>query len=180
LGLPSWEAGLAGKSPIAAWHGNLVPILLLHASPEIHPIVSLSKDGELLAGFLGRLGYGCIRGSSSRGGSEAYKEALLRGREGVSVAFALDGPRGPRGKAKGGAVRFALELERPLLLISVHAPMSLKFSSWDGAFLPLPWSVVELNYTIWHPRDTDLAENCTLLESSLNELSCSSCGSASP
>ena len=82
--------------PIAYWHGELLPLALLHASPHIAPMVSLSRDGAIVSRILQRLGYSVIRGSSSKGGSEALRSAQKSIAQGISPALAVDGPRGPR------------------------------------------------------------------------------------
>src|SRR5262249_1508600 len=49
------------------------------------------------------LGLVIERGSSSRGGASGLKAMVKRLRGGLDVAFAVDGPRGPRGVVHRGA-----------------------------------------------------------------------------
>ncbi len=68
-------------------------------------LVSLSRDGAMQARALALQGLRVVRGSSSRGGARGLA-ALVRAmrRDGADAAFAVDGPRGPRGVVKGGVV----------------------------------------------------------------------------
>ena len=78
-------------------------------------LISPSRDGELGAMIMRRLGGHVIRGSSTRTGALAMKEyfqALMR--EQVSPVLNPDGPRGPRFKCKPGAVLLAQMSGRPL------------------------------------------------------------------
>ena len=62
-------------------------------------LVSLSRDGDLAASVLQRLGYTTVRGSSSRGGNQAYHTMLAALGEGrrrhlagaTGIVRALDG-----------------------------------------------------------------------------------------
>ena len=112
-----WEAIIAEGAVIASLHGDLLPLLLTHRQYGISPLVSWSKDGEILSRVLHHLGYEPIRGSSSRGGREALEEASKLLSQGHSVGFTIDGPRGPIGVAKPGAVRLAQSAQKKLLLL---------------------------------------------------------------
>src|SRR5262245_672215 len=49
-------------------------------------LVSMSRDGEIGAALMEGLGHRVVRGSSSRGGSDALRELVDRGRSGLSLA----------------------------------------------------------------------------------------------
>lgn len=75
---------------------------------------------KLIARFAERLGVIPVRGSSSRGGREAFREMLrFPAAPGVDrVATVLDGPRGPRYQAKKGMIplpfsRVVVSYEKP-------------------------------------------------------------------
>jgi lysophospholipid acyltransferase (LPLAT)-like uncharacterized protein len=91
------------------------------------------------------LGFSVIRGSSSRRGASGLKTVVRRLRSGQDAAFAVDGPRGPRGQAKPGA-EIAARLARgkcvPLGCAAERA-CTLK-KTWDRFCVPLPFSRVVL------------------------------------
>jgi Amino-transferase class IV/Domain of unknown function (DUF374) len=72
-------------------------------------LVSRSRDGELVAAALARLGIACARGSSSRGGAAGLRAIVRLLRRGLDAAFAVDGPRGPARvvRSEGGGVGVA-------------------------------------------------------------------------
>src|SRR6185295_4715210 len=88
---------------------------------KIVVMVSRSKDGELVARALHRLGYRTARGSSSKGGREALAELTDLVREGWGAAIVADGPRGPARKAKIGCVLAARGTGAPVLPWCCHA-----------------------------------------------------------
>lgn len=90
---------------LAFWHGTQWPLLAWGRRKRTVVLVSLSSDGAIQAGALAILGLRVVRGSSSRGGASGLA-AVVRAmrRERADAAFAVDGPRGPYGVAKGGAI----------------------------------------------------------------------------
>src|ERR1044072_7071284 len=62
----------AGHQPIFAfWHGRIFGGLYSFRSRNIVVIPSGNFDGEWIAGFITRFGFGTARGSTSRGGARA-------------------------------------------------------------------------------------------------------------
>jgi lysophospholipid acyltransferase (LPLAT)-like uncharacterized protein len=90
---------------LAFWHGTQWPLLAWRRRRRTVVLVSLSRDGAMQARALALQGLSVVRGSSSRGGARGLA-ALVRTmkRDGADAAFAVDGPRGPRGVVKSGAV----------------------------------------------------------------------------
>lgn len=140
------EALREGPVVLACWHGEQLALIGAHRDRGFVPMVSLSQDGELLARALPRLGYGVVRGSSSRRGAEALEESLALLRAGRTLALAVDGPRGPAGEPKAGAAVLAARSGRPLLLMAASARPALALRSWDRFRVPLPFAAVELRY----------------------------------
>lgn len=113
-------------------------------------LISPSRDGELGAMIMRRLGGHVIRGSSTRTGALAMKEyfqALMR--EQVSPVLNPDGPRGPRFKCKPGAVMLAQMSGRPLLPLSFAASRAW-LVHWDK--FVLPWPGARIAVAIGAPR----------------------------
>ncbi len=153
--LPAWP--VAGPCVIAFFHGEQFPMIALHRGRGIVGMASHSKDGALLAAVLERLGYGVIRGSTSRGGGEALFASVTALREGRSPALAVDGPRGPAGRVHPGAAALAKAAEVPVVLGRVHAA-GWRARSWDRFLVPWPFTTVEVRYATWRPGEGTLAE----------------------
>jgi len=90
---------------LAFWHGTQWPLLAWRGRRRTVVLVSLSRDGTMQARVLKLQGLRVVRGSSSRGGARGLAQ-LVRAmkRDGSDAAFAVDGPRGPIGVVKEGAV----------------------------------------------------------------------------
>lgn len=142
-----------GQGPvvIALRHGELLPLLACHRGLRAQVLVSWSPDGELLAGVLTRWGMRVARGSSSRGGAEGLAQ-LERGlAEGWSAVLAVDGPRGPAGVPKPGALRLAQATGAPVLALRARSRPVLRLRTWDAMELPLPFARVEIALTPLEP-----------------------------
>ncbi|NOX37238.1 MAG: lysophospholipid acyltransferase family protein [Calditrichaeota bacterium] len=161
---------------LALWHENLLMPLWVMRGHRIYALVSQHFDGEVIARVLWTLGFGSIRGSSTRGGQEAYRqirELLSRGR--VSVAITPDGPTGPRRQAKLGTVRLSSETGVPIVAMGIAASRYRRLGSWDRFRLIYPFSrvVVAFDEPFQVPPDlslTQLKEWSGLLEKRLNRM----------
>ena len=109
-------------------------------------MVSLSRDGDLAAATLERLGYGVVRGSSSRGGRDAFLALRDQVRAGRDGAIIPDGPRGPSRELKTGILYLAQETEASILPLSYSARPARRLASWDGFLLPCPFARAVLVY----------------------------------
>lgn len=79
---------------------------------------SRHRDGEYVSRTLERFGHQMVRGSTGRGGVAGLKEMIRHLRDGRDVAFATDGPRGPRHQVQMGAVEAARLGRAPLVPIA--------------------------------------------------------------
>ncbi len=169
------ESALAeGPVILACWHAEQLALFGAHLDRGFVPMVSLSRDGEILAGALPRLGYGVVRGSSSRGGREALDESLRLLAEGMTPALAVDGPRGPLGVPKAGAAVLSARSGRPIILMSARVWPALRLRSWDRFQIPLPLARVEVAYARVAPpsRDEqDIARTTQAIAAGLHALS---------
>jgi len=131
----------AGKQPIlAVWHDRIFPGVYFLRDRNIAVLTSKSVDGEYIARFLTRFGFGAIRGSSSRGGVRGLVEMIKLMREGVPMAFTVDGPRGPRYEAKSGPVMLAKKTGNPIVPFIVECSAYWTVKSWDRLQIPKPFS----------------------------------------
>lgn len=130
-----------GKQPIfCLWHDRIFAGTFFLRDRGIVVITSQSLDGEYIARFLKRFGFGTVRGSSSRGGVRALVEMIRHMRRGLSMAFTVDGPRGPRYVAKTGAIVLAKKTGNPIMPFSVECSRYWTVKSWDRMQIPKPFT----------------------------------------
>jgi lysophospholipid acyltransferase (LPLAT)-like uncharacterized protein len=89
------------------WHRCVFPATFFYRKRGIAVMTSQSFDGEYIARIIERFGFSAPRGSSSRGGVRALLGMHKIIDQGLSVAFTIDGPRGPMYVAKPGPVLLA-------------------------------------------------------------------------
>jgi lysophospholipid acyltransferase (LPLAT)-like uncharacterized protein len=124
----------------ALWHGRMLLSILAHRREGIVTMASKSKDGEIIAGWLEANGYSVVRGSSSRGGSQALREMVRRVRSGRDAALTVDGPTGPPRIVQPGIVQLARLTGGWILPITSSSARPRFLASWDRYLLPLPFS----------------------------------------
>jgi len=117
------------------WHRNLILCGLQRAGDTVAVIVSPSKDGDLIASPIARLGYTIVRGSSSRQGASALK-GLLRLARTHSLGITPDGPKGPVGTIHPGIFQLALLGKIPIVALACDADREWVFNSWDKFRFP--------------------------------------------
>lgn len=137
-GWENWEAvSREGRIPIYTfWHDRVFLATYFWQRRAIVVMTSRSFDGEYIARFIQRFGYGAARGSSSRGATGAVVEMVRLMRAGCPAAFTIDGPRGPRYVAKMGAVLLAKKTGYPILPFTVAAEKYREVNSWDRSQIP--------------------------------------------
>ncbi len=110
-------------------------------------LVSQSKDGDILNKILARWNYKVVRGSSSKGGKQALNELTELVRNNNSAVITPDGPRGPAGKMKNGAIIISKECDVPIIPVKITYKNSKKLDrSWDKFEIPYPFSECEVNF----------------------------------
>lgn len=145
----------------ACWHGLLLPLVHIHRHEGIVVLVSEHEDGEYVARVLERHGFGTARGSSTRGGTKGLKALVRAARSGRDLAVTPDGPTGPPRVFKVGAVVAAQMSGVPIVPIAVRAHAGWRFRSWDGFWVPRPFSRVTVEYLdpVFVPRTATRAES---------------------
>ena len=136
-----------GSFVLATWHENAIAGVLSHPGQGIAVLCSQSKDGEIVAYIASRIGLKAVRGSSSRGGREARDDMIDLLRSGTSAAVTIDGPRGPRRKAKPGIVDVARKSGAAIVPITCIAKDCWTLSkTWDKTKIPKPFSKLLVHY----------------------------------
>lgn len=109
-----------------------------------YALVSASQDGAWLTAFFSLAGVRTVRGSSSRLGREAATALVEMLRLGHDIGLTPDGPRGPCYDLKPGAVIVSRRTGAPMLLIGGEFKSAWRLRSWDGFYVPKPFSRVRL------------------------------------
>lgn len=135
-----------GKAIFAVWHGNMVIPMMEHIGRGVNVLVSQHGDGEIIARILTSLGYGLVRGSSTRGGSEALKTMIRLFRKPAIIAITPDGPKGPYRELKIGAVILAQSTGVSVLPMSAYTSSPKFLKSWDRFLFVKPFTRCLLIY----------------------------------
>jgi lysophospholipid acyltransferase (LPLAT)-like uncharacterized protein len=141
----------------AVWHGRMLPFAFTHRARRVHVLASEHHDGELLGRTIRYLGFGQVRGSSTRGGTKGLLALTEAHRAGFDVGLTVDGPRGPRFVVKSGVVDVAKLTGAVIVPIASGSRRHHTFASWDAFELPLPFTRVVVAYgaPIVVPDDAD-------------------------
>jgi lysophospholipid acyltransferase (LPLAT)-like uncharacterized protein len=123
----------------AFWHENILLPAYLYGRPDIWVLISQHADGQMIAEVCRRLGFGLVRGSTTRGGAEAVRQ-MLRGAGNAFLALTPDGPRGPRRRVQPGLIYLASRTGMPILPMGMAFQRAWRLNSWDRFALPRPWS----------------------------------------
>jgi lysophospholipid acyltransferase (LPLAT)-like uncharacterized protein len=141
------------------WHRASIFFCYYYGS--FHPVImfSQSQDGDYLARFAQKCGVIPVRGSSKRGGERALIQMIRHVKAGTRIcSTVLDGPQGPRFKAKRGLLLLAKKTGLPLLpfIWSARNPLTLE-KTWDKSMIPRPFSEVVITYgaPLSVPTDVD-------------------------
>jgi len=149
-GLAETDAALAPRSfPLggeiwALCERDALALAGMAAARGFTALVAHGRDGDWAAAALAALGCTVVRGSSRRGGWPALR-SLLRRLEAAPgpLAIVVDGPLGPAGRARPGAVVCARDSGLPVRPVAAAAQRRLVFPrTWSGIYLPLPFTTV--------------------------------------
>ena len=131
-----------GSKPLilSFWHSCIFPAIYVWRNLRIRVMSSDSFDGEYTGRIIRKFGFVKVRGSSSKGAVRALLGMRRAVEEGATVAFTIDGPRGPRFVAKPGPVVVARSTGAPMVAfhIALENPWVLK--TWDRSMVPRPFS----------------------------------------
>ena len=162
---------------LAFWHGRLLmmPIAWRGRPRPFHMMISEHRDGVLIARTIAHHGIQTTGSDSKTGGFAALREMKRRMDDGGWVGITPDGPRGPRMRAKPGAIKLAQLSGRAIVPVSLSLSRRRILGSWDRFLLAWPFGrgVIRFGEPIRVPRitDTETLENCrTRLEKVLNDL----------
>lgn len=126
------------------WHNKLAtPSIYFKNLEKKVALSSPTKDGELISVPLEKLGYTLVRGSSDKKSVSSTISLLKYLKKGYSMGTPLDGPKGPREKAKKGLLYLAQKSGVSLVPIGISYERKWIFEkTWDKFELPKPFSKV--------------------------------------
>ncbi len=136
----------SGQVVFAVWHGRLLALSWTHRKRNIHVLASEHYDGDLMGRIIERLGFGHVKGSTTRGGARAIRDLTSLLRSGIDVGLTVDGPRGPRSRVKQGVVEIGRIANCAIVPVTDSARKRHLFRSWDRFQLPAPFTRIVVEY----------------------------------
>ncbi|MBU6392670.1 MAG: lysophospholipid acyltransferase family protein [Planctomycetota bacterium] len=130
----------------AFWHCMMLIPAYVGRKRKIQVLISQHSDGEYIAQVIKRLGFGVIRGSTTRGGIRAVKALVDKAREGYPLAITPDGPRGPRFIVQHGSIYLGKKTQLPIIPTVVGLSSYWELPSWDRFRIPKPFSRALMMY----------------------------------
>lgn len=132
------------------WHNRmfLIPWLRQNCLPgqEGAFLTSPSGDGQIIAEACQDFGLKPVRGSSSKRGAKAMIELVDYIKSGHDIGITPDGPRGPRYRMNMGVIKLAQLSGAMIMPVHIRYDRAVRFRTWDGFLLPLPFSKVEIEF----------------------------------
>jgi Kdo2-lipid IVA 3' secondary acyltransferase len=136
----------------AFWHNRMFVIPYIHDRWFAHIpgaiLTSPSGDGQIIADVCATFGFEAARGSSSKPqkGLGALIMMAEKVKEGRDVGITPDGPRGPKYQLQPGIIKLAQLTGGGIVPVRVEYSRALRFKTWDGFMLPLPFSRVKITF----------------------------------
>jgi lysophospholipid acyltransferase (LPLAT)-like uncharacterized protein len=160
----------------AFWHFTYPSMLYFFRDRGYLTIISRSRDGELAARMVQRLGYFPFRGSPGKGGAAALKGIISAYRKSPpGGGFVADGSQGPAQVAQKGLLLLAMYSGCPIVPVSIAANRCWRFRTWDRTLLPKPFARVAISVgpMMWVERgasSVEIEKYRLQLERTLNEI----------
>lgn len=129
---------------IGFWHQDIFACLYLVGKFKTVSMVSDSKDGELIARMIQCFGGQVVRGSSRKGAIKALKAMLKMAKTTrLWTVISVDGPIGPRNKAKSGIIEVSRIGGSHIVPLGVYASKKWVLGkTWDQTEIPKFFSKV--------------------------------------
>jgi lysophospholipid acyltransferase (LPLAT)-like uncharacterized protein len=144
---------------VSFWHACQIPATYVCRNIGVRVMSSNSYDGEYMGRIIRRFGFVAVKGSSSRNAVRALLGLRRALQEGWTVAFTLDGPRGPRYKVKPGPVALARSSGVPLSMFHMAVDRAWVLNTWDRLIIPKPFSRVLMRFGKLIPVPQDATDN---------------------
>ncbi|MGA8271680.1 MAG: lysophospholipid acyltransferase family protein [Candidatus Sulfotelmatobacter sp.] len=150
-----------GQRPLIGsfWHACIIPSTYLCRNLGVRVMSSNSYDGEYMGRIIRKFGFVAVKGSSSRNAVRALLGLRRALQDGWTVAFSLDGPRGPRYKVKPGPVALARSSGVPLTMYHMAVDRAWVLNTWDRLIIPKPFSRVLMRFGKLIPVPSEASDN---------------------
>ncbi|MEM9367093.1 MAG: DUF374 domain-containing protein [Planctomycetota bacterium] len=139
----------AGRIVVTILHAHQLGALSM-ADEASATLVSRSKDGQMLVPLLERCRCLPICGSTGggkKGGARALTELIRHVRSGKQAVIAVDGPRGPRGRAQKGCAMLAQKADGWIVPVAISSPKRWMLrKTWDRFQICMPFSKVSFRF----------------------------------
>jgi lysophospholipid acyltransferase (LPLAT)-like uncharacterized protein len=157
------------------WHACIIPCTYVFRDFGVRVMSSNSYDGEYMGRIIRKFGFVAVKGSSSRNAVRALLGLRRALQESWTVAFSIDGPRGPRHQVKPGPVALARSSGIPMSMFHMALDRGWVLNTWDRLVIPKPFSRVLLRFGTLIPvpanaTDEDLANYQQQLQDSLDRV----------
>jgi lysophospholipid acyltransferase (LPLAT)-like uncharacterized protein len=153
------QATLAQRPLIASfWHACMIPATYTCRNLGVRVMSSNSYDGEYMGRVVRKFGFIPVKGSSSRNAVRALLGLRRALEEGWSVAFTIDGPRGPRYQVKPGPVALARSSRVPISVFHMAVDRAWVLKTWDRLMIPKPFSRVLMRFGKLIPVPSDASD----------------------
>jgi lysophospholipid acyltransferase (LPLAT)-like uncharacterized protein len=158
----SWEEGspksLCERPYVYSfWHNCMIAAMYWCRNLQVRVMSSDSFDGEYTGRIMQKFGFVKVRGSSSKGAVRALIGMRRELEAGWTVAFTIDGPKGPRYVAKPGPVVLSKSTGAPMVAFHIAFDRSWLLRTWDQAMVPKPFcrALMRVSRAIAVPADGD-------------------------
>lgn len=131
---------------VSFWHACIIPATYICRDIGVRVMSSNSYDGEYMGRIIHKFGFVAVKGSSSRNAVRALLGLRHALQQGWTVAFSIDGPRGPRRKVKPGPVALARSSGIPLSAFHMAVESGWVLNTWDRLIIPKPFSRVLVRF----------------------------------
>ncbi len=129
-----------GPAIFLFWHEYIPFLFYLRGYCHVAMLLSRHQDAEWLSQAARHMGFGTIRGSTSRGGVAALRE-LMRTSATMNLTITPDGPRGPRRHLAAGCIYASSRLGIPLVPVGLGYDRPWRSrQAWDQFAIPRPYS----------------------------------------
>ncbi len=129
------------------WHGRLMmmPNFCPTGRP-MHVVISHHNDGEFISRILNFFHVNVIRGSSRRGGLQAFIRARALLEAGNNICITPDGPKGPRMRVSGNVIALAQLTNKTIIPVTYSTNSGRILKSWDRFLFAKPFANMLLRY----------------------------------
>lgn len=146
---------------ITFWHGrsmsDMFLVLQKKMQKQVSVLISLHRDGRIMASAMTGLGLKTINGSSKQGGIAAALEILRTlNNPGQVIALSPDG-RKPGYKMTDGLILLAKKSKKPIVLSAYSVKRGKILKTWDKFLIPFPFNkgIIVFSEPIYIPSDID-------------------------